>query len=150
MSGLDVDALLKREKRQKITADNSIPEFKQMLDTADDLSVIEEASKQMSTIIRSLITHSLGDSGYSRAIENLAVMREELINMEEPGLYNDFLRDLKKKLLAGELGGDRRDMLWEIRKARLGLIDKKSSETSEVTEEEATEVSVNFAMENLY
>jgi ATP-dependent DNA helicase 2 subunit 2 len=121
-----------------------------MLDTADDLSVIEEASKQMGTIIRSLITHSLGDSGYGRATENLAVMREELINMEEPGLYNDFVRELKKKLLAGELGGDRRDMLWEIRKSKLGLIDKKTSEISEVSEEEATEVSMSLCHRKLY
>jgi ATP-dependent DNA helicase 2 subunit 2 len=113
-----------------------------MVGMADNLSVIEEAAKQMGIIIRSLITHSLGDSGYGRAVENLTVMREELIEMEEPGLYNDFVVDLKKKLLAGELGGDRRDMLWEIRKAKLGLIEKKTSEVSNVTEEEAMEVGV--------
>jgi ATP-dependent DNA helicase 2 subunit 2 len=111
-----------------------------MLETAEDISIIEEAAKQMSTIIRSLIAHSLGDSGYGRAIANLATMREELINMEEPGLYNDFVKDLKKRLLGGELGGDRRDMMWEIRKAKLGLIDKKASEVSDVTEAGVTEV----------
>jgi ATP-dependent DNA helicase 2 subunit 2 len=142
LSGLDVDALLSREKRVKITRDNAIPEFKQMLETAEDISSIEEAAKQMGTIIRSLITHSLGDSGYGRAIANVATMREELINMEEPGLYNDFVKDLKKRLLGGELGGDRRDMMWEIRKAKLGLIDNKASEVSEVTEDQATEVRI--------
>ncbi len=140
MSGLDVDALLGREKRAKITTENAIAEFKQMLETAEDISSIKEAAKQMGTIIRSLITHSLGDSGYGRAIANLATMREELINMEEPDLYNNFVKDLKKRLLGGELGGDRRDMMWEIRKARLGLIDKKASEVSDVTENEVTEV----------
>ena len=142
LSGLDVDALLGREKRAKITTDNAIPEFKQMLETAEHISVIEEAAKQMSIIIRSLITHSLGDSGYGRAIANLATMREELINMEEPNLYNDFIKDLKKRLLGGELGGDRRDMMWEIRKAKLGLIDKSASEVSDVTEDQATEASI--------
>jgi ATP-dependent DNA helicase 2 subunit 2 len=142
LSGLDVEALLGREKRAKITTENAIPEFKQMLETAEDLSSIQEAAKQMATIIRSLITHSLGDSGYGRAIANIATMREELINMEEPDLYNDFVADLKRRLLAGELGGDRRDMMWEIRKAKLGLIDKKASEISEVTEDQATEVSM--------
>lgn len=140
MSGLDVDALLGREKRAKITTDNAIPEFKQMLETAEDIGSIEEAARQMGTIIRSLITHSLGDSGYGRAIANLATMREELINMEEPGLYNDLVKDLKMRLLRGELGGDRRDMMWEIRKAKLGLIDKKASEISDTTEAETTEV----------
>jgi ATP-dependent DNA helicase 2 subunit 2 len=113
-----------------------------MLEMAEDISLIEEAAKQMGTIIRSLITHSLGDSGYGRATANLATMREELINMEEPGLYNDFVKDLKKRLLGGQLGGDRRDMMWEIRKAKLGLIDKKASEVSDVTEEEVTEVRI--------
>ncbi len=97
----------------------------------------------MSSIIRSLITHSLGDSGYGRALENLAVMREELIEMDEPGLYNEFVGDLKKRLLEGELGGDRRDMMWEIRKQKLGLIDKNKSEVSDVTEEKALEVSLH-------
>lgn len=143
MSGLDVDALLGREKRAKITTENAIPEFKQMLETAEDISSIEEAAKQMGAITRSLITYSLGDSGYGRAIANLATMREELINMEEPALYNDFVKDLKKRLLGGELGGDRRDMMWEIRKAKLGLIDKRASEVSDVTEDEATEVRIS-------
>lgn len=141
LSGLDVDAILGREKRVKITIDNAIPEFKQMLETAEDIKAIEEAVKQMSVIIRSLITHSLGDSGYGRAIANLATMREELINMEEPGMYNGFVTDLKRRLLAGELGGDRRDVMWEIRKAKLGLIDKRASEVSDITETQATEVS---------
>lgn len=63
-------------------------------------------------------------------------MREELIEMEEPGAFNDFIRSLKRKLLAEELGGDRREMWWEIKKNKLGLIDKKSSEQSTVDEEE--------------
>lgn len=68
-------------------------------------------------------------------------MKEELTAMEEVELYNTFVRDLKKKLLGGDLGGDRRDMMWEIRKKRLGLIDKTKLEISEVTEEESVEVS---------
>jgi ATP-dependent DNA helicase 2 subunit 2 len=140
LSGLDVDSLLGREKRVKISADNAIPEFKRMLATAEDLDTIREATKQMYSIVRSLITHSLGDSGYARAVANMAVMQEELINMEEPGLYNEFIRDLKKRILAGDLGGDRREMMWEIRKAKLGLIDKNLSELSDMTESEASEV----------
>lgn len=65
-------------------------------------------------------------------------MRNELIEMEEPGAFNAFIKELKRKLLAEELGGERREMWWEIRKNRLGLIEKKKeSEASEVGEEEA-------------
>lgn len=68
-------------------------------------------------------------------------MRDEMIEIEEPAVYNGFIRGLKSKLLAGELGGDRREMWQEIRKNNLGLVEKRHSEGSEVGEEEAKEVS---------
>ncbi|KZF24158.1 ATP-dependent DNA helicase II subunit 2 [Xylona heveae TC161] len=139
LSGLDVDELLGREKRTKISPENAVPEFKQMLETTEDLGAIQDASKQMSVIIENLIRHSVGDSGYGRAIEALNAMREELTALEEPTLYNDFVRSLKNKLLKGDLGGDRRDMWWEIRRNRVGLVDKKLSSRSEVSEEEAAQ-----------
>ncbi|KAI9852654.1 MAG: ATP-dependent DNA helicase II subunit 2 [Thelocarpon superellum] len=137
LSGLNVEELLGRQKRTKISAENAIPEFKQMLTTSEDPNAISDASKQMADIVRSQIQHSLGDHAYGRVIEELHVMREELIAMEEPETYNDFMKDLKWKLLAGDLGGDRRELWWEIRKGRLGLIDHGLSDLSDVTEEEA-------------
>lgn len=64
-------------------------------------------------------------------------MREELIEMEEPGVFNECVRELKQKLLGEELGGDRKEMWMQVRREKLGLIEKKSSEQSSVTEEEA-------------
>jgi ATP-dependent DNA helicase 2 subunit 2 len=140
LSGLNVEELLGRQKRVKISAENAIPEFKQMLATTEDLGAIQDASKQMSQIIMSQIKHSLADSGYGRAIEGLRVMKEELTALEEPGIYNDFVKELKQKLLAGDLNGDRREMWWEIRKNQVGLITKKLSSLSGVTDEEAKQV----------
>ncbi|KAI9795201.1 MAG: ATP-dependent DNA helicase II subunit 2 [Peltula sp. TS41687] len=137
LSGLNVEELLGREKRSTISPDNAVPEFKQLLATAQNTEAIQDTSKQMSSVIVSLIKHSLGDSGYGRAIENLRVMREELIGMEEPRLYNDFVKDLKKKLLAEQLNGDRREMWWEVRRNQLGLVTDKESEVSDVAEDEA-------------
>ncbi|KAK2802621.1 ATP-dependent DNA helicase II subunit 2 [Onygenales sp. PD_10] len=137
ISGLDVEELLHTEKRAKISADNAIPEFKQALVTSQDLDAVKDAVKQMSIIIENQIRHSLGDANYDRAIEGLGTMKEELVAFEEPGLYNEFIRGLKGKILGDQLGGDRREMWWYIRKSRVGLIDKKLSEFSEVTEEEA-------------
>ena len=71
-------------------------------------------------------------------------MREEMIEVEEPGVYNTILRKLKEKLLKGELGGERKDFWYEVRKNRLGLVDKKSSERSDVSEDRAREVSTVF------
>ncbi|KAI1772362.1 ATP-dependent DNA helicase II subunit 2 [Hypoxylon cercidicola] len=143
ISGLDVDALLNQpqNKRKKIEPDNAIPGFKQMVEYASEESEIEDAAKQMGSIIRSLITNSLGDSGYDRAIENLGVFRDTMVRWEMPALYNSFLTDFKKRLLSGELGGDRRELWWQMKGARgaLGLIDQSVSEPSKVTSEEAAE-----------
>ncbi|EEH48879.2 uncharacterized protein PADG_04958 [Paracoccidioides brasiliensis Pb18] len=144
LSGLNVEELLRTEKRVRISPDNSIPEFKQSLANSQNLDTVKDAVKQMSTIIENQIKHSLGDANYDRAVEGLGTMKEELVSFEEPGLYNDFIRSLKAKLLGGELGGDRREMWWHVRKNRLGLIDKNLSEVSEVTVEEAGNVSHCF------
>ncbi|UPK90069.1 hypothetical protein LCI18_001004 [Fusarium solani-melongenae] len=140
ISGLDVDALLgEEERKEEIDPDNAVPEFKQMLAATEEVAQIEEAAKQMGAIITTFITESFGDAKYARAMECLGVMREELTNLEEPGLYNTFVRDMKKQLLAGDLGGDRRDFWFKVRWSRIGLIDKKQSEVSTVSPEEADE-----------
>lgn len=141
LSGLDVDALLHQEKRAKISPNNAIPEFKQTLTHADSIEAIGDAVKQMKAIIEDQIKNSLGDANYDRVSEELGVMKEELISYEEPALYNDLLRQLKEKLLKEQLGGDRRELWWLLRRNRLGLIDKEQSDRSEVTEDEAYDVS---------
>lgn len=137
LSGLDVDKLLGQEKRVKISIQNPIPEFKQMLDTTEDPNGIQDAANQLSAIIEMRIKDSFGDDAYGQALEELRVLREELIDMEEPGIYNDFMTSLKKKLLGDSLGGDRREMWWQLRKNQLGLIETKQHPMSKVTSEEA-------------
>jgi ATP-dependent DNA helicase 2 subunit 2 len=137
LSGLDIDALLGNPKRVKIDASNLIPSFKNALAASDDLETIQEAADSMSTEIRSLVRSSVGDSGYGRALEALRVMRDELTELEEPEIWNTFIRGLKADLLEGKLNGNRKDMWWKIRGSRYGLVDRKRSLVSEVTEEEA-------------
>ncbi|POR33208.1 ATP-dependent DNA helicase II subunit 2 [Tolypocladium paradoxum] len=139
ISGLDVDALLGEEKKGHVSKENAVPDFKRALVSAEEISEIGDAAKQMGAIIRSLVTDSFGDSKYSQALECIGVMREELMNLEEPGVYNSFVRDLKKGLLSGALGGDRRDFWFKIRWSRLGLVEQDQSEVSNVTLEEAEE-----------
>jgi len=64
-------------------------------------------------------------------------------------LYNDFARQLKDKILKEELGGDRRELWWLIRRSKLGLIDESMSEQSDVSEEEAKEASF-LLLDSLY
>lgn len=139
LSGLDIDSLLGGQpKRAAISSENAIPEFKQMLAAAEDDETIEKAVKQMGEIVRKLIKDSFADVFYSRAAENLGVMREELLGFEMPMLYNKLLRALKKSLLSGELDGDRREMWYKhIVGGGLGLITKEELDVSDVTEEEA-------------
>ncbi|OKL60701.1 ATP-dependent DNA helicase II subunit 2 [Talaromyces atroroseus] len=137
LSGLDVDELLHREKRAKISAANAIPEFKQTLATAETIEAVKDAAGQMEKIIEGHIRTSFGDSNYDRAVEELGVLREELIDYEEPGLYNDIIWRIKDKILKEQLGGDRQELWWLIRRSKVGLIDKSVSDRSEVTEEEA-------------
>lgn len=142
LSGLDVDALLSAQPKRPrlVTRENAIPEFKQTLASAMDMDRIREASDQMGEVICGLVTDSFGDSMYERAIEAMGVMRTELIELDEPDIYNSFLRDFKTRLLAGELGGDRREIWWKVRTSQLGLVDQSQSELSKVTSEEAQEV----------
>ncbi|KKK18842.1 hypothetical protein P175DRAFT_0451518 [Aspergillus ochraceoroseus IBT 24754] len=137
LSGLDVDALLHQEKRVKISPNNAIPEFKQTLSHAENIETTKDAVKQMRSIIADQIKNSLGDANYDRVTEGLGVIREELISYEEPGLYNEFLKKLKEQILEEKLGGDRRELWWLIRRTKLGLIDQRQSEFSDITEEEA-------------
>ena len=157
LSGLDVSALLnnsnKRDKGSKdnnkavkppppITSTNPIPEFRQALDLTRSVDDIRDAAARFGSIIEEHMRTSFGDVMYPRAVEELGVLREEMVEMDEPGVWNAFVRDLKGKLLLGgeELGGDRRDMWREMRKSKLGLIDRKVSAVSEVGEEEAIKV----------
>lgn len=142
ISGLDVDALLGEEpKSAEISPNNAVPDFKHALEVADTDEAIREAARQMGDIIQTLITDSFGDSKYAQAVECCGVMREELNNLDEPAIFNTFVRDLKMKALSGTLGGDRREFWFNIRASRLGLIDKSQSELSEVSAQEAEEVS---------
>lgn len=149
-SGLDVDSLLDMglaRKKTKISKDNAIPEFKQTLNrlhAASKDEEIESAVIEMGEIIQSLIKESMGDKNYARAQENLGVMREQCIEFEVPQLYNNILKDLKKQISSGVLGGDRREM-WAkyIRwpgNGQLGLITKYQCEASEVNFDEAEKV----------
>ena len=122
-----------------------MPEFKQMLAAAADDDAIEDAAKQMGEIVRRLVRDSFADLWYARAAETLRVMREELVALEVPGLYNRFVEGLKKSMLSGELDGDRREMWFKyVVAGRLGLVTGEESEVSNVTVEEARAVSSPF------
>ncbi|KAF2758088.1 ATP-dependent DNA helicase II subunit 2 [Pseudovirgaria hyperparasitica] len=137
LSGLNVEELLGREKRTKISAENAIPEFKQYIENSEDFSAIKNAADQMFNHVSSYIQHSIGDSKYGMATEVLYVVKQSMIDYEEPEIYNEHLAALKRKVLDGSLGGNRTDMWVRIRHNRLGPITKEQSKHSKYSEEEA-------------
>ena len=142
LSGLNVEALLGGDqKKAKVSAQNAIPDFKRLLDSAESIDALRDAAQQLGKIIEGRIKDSFGNIAYARALDEIKTLREEMTEMEEPALFNDFARQLKRKLLAEELGGNRKDFWWEFRKSKLGLVDKKATETSDATEEDAKSVS---------
>ncbi|CAO1599934.1 ATP-dependent DNA helicase yku80 [Xanthoria calcicola] len=138
LSGLNVEALLGGDqKKARVSAQNAIPDFKRLLDSAESIDALRDAAQQLGKIIEGRIKDSFGNIAYARALDEIRTLREEMTEMEEPALFNDFARQLKRKLLAEELGGNRKDFWWEFRKSKLGLVDKKATETSDATEEDA-------------
>ena len=139
LSGLDVNALLGGTTKKKIDKDNAIPQFRQFLDSAESVDIVKDLAAQLQNIIEYQIRNSFADHAYNSAIEKLGVLRDEMIDVDEPNTYNEFVKGLKVKLLDEHLNGDRRDM-WElVIESRLGLIPKSVSAASNVDEIEAKE-----------
>lgn len=57
--------------------------------------------------------------------------------LEEPQMYNDVVTEIRDKLIAGEVGGNRTELWYLMRQNKLGLIHKIENEQSNKTEEEA-------------
>lgn len=142
LSNLDVAALLAQDpgrkgKGRRLDPKNAIAEFKQVFQAGNEMEEVKDVCKQYANIVIDWIRHSIGDSKYGQAIEGILVMREELVEFEEPDVYNDFLTDLKKKIFAGELNGDRTFMWYKIRTGKLGLITSDEAQASSITAEES-------------
>lgn len=108
-----------------------------MLDKTEDPNGIKDAAEQLSAVIEGHVKKSFGDKEYPRVLEEMKVLKEEMREMEEVGFWNDWLKSFKTRLLKGELGGDRSELWWAIRKEKLGLISKAQDNLSNVDEEDA-------------
>ncbi|KAF2860797.1 SPOC domain-like protein [Piedraia hortae CBS 480.64] len=138
LSNLDIKALLAQmpERRQsRIDPKNAIAEFKQST-ISEDPNAFPNACSQMKDIIYNWIRRASDESGYQQAIEALSVMREETAELELPMLYNDMVRELKAKLLVGELGQSKEEVWHYIRHNQLGLLVESETKGG-VDDEEA-------------
>ncbi|KAK1089314.1 ATP-dependent DNA helicase yku80 [Friedmanniomyces endolithicus] len=125
LSELDIGALLAQDpkrKHKRIDPKNAIPEFRQLIIQAEEDSAVRDACTQLKNIVFDWIRHSVGNSGYGRALEAIRVMREEMVDMETPAIYNEIMQELRTKLLAGDLGEGRGEMRYHVVTKKLGLI----------------------------
>ncbi|KAF2156753.1 putative ATP-dependent DNA helicase II subunit 2 [Myriangium duriaei CBS 260.36] len=133
LSGLDVGALLASSPHSKdlpsrpkgIDPRNAVPEFKQRLETAEDIPAVHAAVAQMGQVVRETVTGSTGDAQYAKAVEYIRVMREQMVELEEAKPWNEFITEFKAALFKGELGGDRGELWFDLRTEKLGLITDK-------------------------
>lgn len=146
ISSLDVDDLLRQDDhrtKKQIDPLNAVPEFKQVLHAASgddtDIDAVRDACLQLQNIIHTLIKTSVGSFKYKQSLELIRTMREECYDKGVEEIFNDFLRDLKKKLLGEELNGNREDMWHEIRRDRQGLIVNTADNPGGASKEEADE-----------
>lgn len=139
LSDLDIGALLsKGRKNKRIDPENAIPEFKQILEASPDSAAVQDACKQLKHIIYDWIRYSVGNYKYGLVLEALGAMRQEMVELEFPDMYNEILRDLKAKVLQGDLGGERKELWFLIRKTRLLLVTAKEAQGG-ATDAEAEE-----------
>ena len=111
-----------------------------MLETTEDPNGIVDAASQLISIIEKHIKDSFGDSNYHRVIAEMTALRQEMIEMEEPSLWNDWLKKLKEKLRSDGLGTGRDELWWRIRKDKLGLVVNSEMEVSDIGDDEARQV----------
>ena len=139
LSNLDVKALLASDPNRdskRIDSQNAVPEFKQVIANAESVDEVRDACSQLQRIIFEWIAQSTETLGHGKSIEAIRVMREEALELEEPGLYNAMLRQLKDKIVGGDLGG-KREAWYLIKANRLHPISQSETGVSDLDDQNA-------------
>lgn len=107
-----------------------VEDFKMLLSSGKDFL---EVSEQMQKQILKIVTESIGNQFYKKAMECLKTLRKESIVKNKPKEFNNFFVDFKMKLLAKA----RTDFWEEIVKENQSLISKVDCKESSVSLEES-------------
>ena len=137
MSGLNIKELLStRRKKNEIAKENAIPEFKQMIENAEKDEDIVRATSHMAKLVRQNLQSSTGNANDEVVFSHMRAFRDEMVDIDMPEIYNDFCKDLKKRIFNEEFG-DQRNFWAAFKFQKLGLI--RGTGDSEVTEQEAAD-----------
>ncbi|KAG4413194.1 hypothetical protein IFR04_013659 [Cadophora malorum] len=138
MSGLDVNELLNtRRQKSDISHENAIPEFKQLMQVTEKDEDIFKAVSQMGKAIRQSLKTAMGNVNHPVIFSQIKAVRDEMIDIDMPEIYNDFIKDLKTRIFQKNEFGDQRNFWADFKFQKLGLI--RGSGNAGVTEEEAAE-----------
>lgn len=109
-------------------------DFKNML-SRRDIDLVEKAIEEMKVRIQQLVSDSLRDQLYGKAIECLHALRDGCVQESEPNAFNAFLRDLR----AAHENKRRHDFWQLIVEKRITLIHDEECDESDVSKEEAAD-----------
>ena len=119
---------------------NPVKDFQDML-SRRDVDLVDKAIEQMKERITQLVSDSIRDSFYPKAIECIQALRVGCVQEEEPIAFNSFLRSLRT--MYEDKG--RHQAFWQlIKKKSISLIYDEECEDSDVTKEQADEVKSSF------
>lgn len=144
ISDIDVEDLLasaraSRASHQLVDPANPIPSFKQSLDDTTEPNGQTKAAAQMGKIIEKRIMQcgdggDLGRMAHERVLEEMRVLREQMLDLDYAAWWNEWVSGLKERLLLkGELAGLRTELWGRISSERLGLVE---GNRTHVTDEE--------------
>lgn len=107
-----------------------------MIELAETDEEIHKATANMAKLVRQSLKSTESPNGnarYDGVITQMRAFREEMVEVDMGEIYNEFCRDLKKRIFNEEFG-DQRNFWAGFKFQKLGLIRGKDSE---VTEQEA-------------
>lgn len=94
----------------------------------------------MGNLIIELVTTSFADQHYGKALECLKTVRSTSAEENESDTFNGFMHRLKSKVDPGNPKSRRLDFWEMLKKEDVTLISKEEAEDSDVSPEQAKEV----------
>lgn len=111
---------------------NPVSDFQKLVKGSDD-ATFKRVCTQMQKRIHQLVLESFGSQFFNKAFECLKSLRTESCQRQEPGQFNQFLRDTKQKLKSTS-----KEAFWQkICQEKLSLISHAECSTSDVTAEDS-------------
>ncbi|GMI66917.1 ARABIDOPSIS THALIANA KU80 HOMOLOG [Hibiscus trionum] len=120
-------------KIEKIGDLTPVQDFEAMMSQRDNPEWVGKAIKEMREKILALLIHSHEGDNYHKVVECIVALRKGCIIEQEPGPYNDLMRQLRQYCQGKGI-----ESLPQLLASRdLTLISKSEAEDSDVTDEEA-------------